>query len=120
MELYKLNFQERKFNQSKETPEDFLTDITRLSNIAFADSGGNGYSAGRARRIRDAFILGMLTHITLKLLMQPETTTVKDLCASISKRLKLKSILPDEEDRKIKRQDSILLLAIAQVALQQH
>ena len=41
MELYKLKFQERKFNQSKETPEDFLTDITRHANIAFADSGGN-------------------------------------------------------------------------------
>ena len=97
VELYKLKFQERKFNQSKETPEDFLTDITRLANIAFADSGGNDYSAERTRRIRDAFISGMPTHIRLKLLMQPETTTVNDLCASVSKRLTLKSILPDED-----------------------
>ena len=96
-ELYKLKFQERKFNQSKETPKDFLTDVTRLANIAFADSGGNDYSAERTRRIRDAFISGMLTQIRLKLLMQPETTTVTDLCASVSKRLTLKSILPDEE-----------------------
>ena len=44
---------------------------------AFADSGGNDYSAERTRRIRDAFIPGMYTHIRLKLLMQPETTTVK-------------------------------------------
>ena len=29
--------------------------------------------------------------------MQPETTTVNDLCASVSKRLTLKSILPDED-----------------------
>ena len=45
VEIYKLLFQERTFNQSKETPEDFLTDITRLANIAFADSAGNDYSA---------------------------------------------------------------------------
>ena len=96
MELYKLKFQERKFNQSKKTPEDFLTDTTRLANIAFADSGGNNYSAERTRRIRDAFISGMPTHIRLKLLMQPETT-VNNLCASVSKRLTLKSILPDED-----------------------
>ena len=37
MELYKLKIQERKFNLSKETPEDSLTDITRLANIIFAD-----------------------------------------------------------------------------------
>ena len=49
VELYKLKFQERKFIQSKETPEDILTDITRLANIAFADSGGNDYSAERTR-----------------------------------------------------------------------
>ena len=97
MELYKLKFHERKFNQSKETPEDFLTDVTRLANIAFADSGGNDYSAERTRRIGDAFSSGMPTQIRLKLLMQPETTTVTDLCASVSKRLTLKSILPDEE-----------------------
>ena len=97
VELYKLKFQERRFNQSKETPEDFLTDITRFANIAFADYGGNDFSAERTRRIRDAFISGMPTHIRLKLLMQPETTTVNDLCASVSKRLALKSILPDED-----------------------
>ena len=97
VELYKLKFQERKFNQSKATPEDFLTDITRLAKKAFADSGGNDYSAERTRRIRDAFLSGMHTHIRLKLLMQPETTTVNDLCASVSKRLTLISILPDED-----------------------
>ena len=56
-ELYKLKFQERKFNQSKETPEDFFNDLTRLANAAFANSGGNDYSAERTRRIHDAFLL---------------------------------------------------------------
>ena len=95
--MYKLKFQERKFNQSKETPEDFLIDLTRLSNVAFANSGGNDYSAERTRRNRDAFTTAIPTHISIKLLMQPDTTTVTDLCSSVSKSLVLKSILPDEE-----------------------
>ena len=100
VELYKLKFQERKFNQSKETQEDFLTDLIGLLNVAFANSGGNDYSAERTRRVRDAFITGMPTHIRIKLSLQPDTTTVTDLCSSVSKRFEtfcLKSILPDEE-----------------------
>ena len=117
VELHKLEFQERKFNQSKETPEDFLTDITGLANIEFADSGGNDYSAERTKRIWDAFNAGLPTHIGLKLLMQPETTTVNDLCASVSKRLTLKKFCLMMT---LKPQDSILLRTIAQVVLQQH
>ena len=67
----KLKFQERKFNQLKETPEDFVTDITRLANIAYADSGGNKYSIERTRQKLDAFISRMPTHIRFKILMQP-------------------------------------------------
>ena len=40
---YKLQFQERNFNQSKKTPVDFLTDVTRLANITLGDSGGNDH-----------------------------------------------------------------------------
>ena len=109
MELYNLQFQERKFNQSKETPVDFLTDLTRLSNIAFAASGGNDYSAERTRRIRDAFTSGMPTHIRLKLLMQPETTTVNDPFASVTKRLTFKSTYPDEDNER----ELIVELALA-------
>ena len=64
------------FNQSKETREDFLTNTTRLENIAFADSGGNDYSAERTKRIRDTFISGMPRHLKMRLLMQPETKTL--------------------------------------------
>ena len=35
LELYKLKFQERKFNSTKETPEDYLTDLLKLAKIAF-------------------------------------------------------------------------------------
>ena len=58
---------------SKETPEDFLTDLTKLANIAFANSGGVDRSGERTRRIRDAFIAGMPTQLRLKLLMRPDT-----------------------------------------------
>ena len=63
LEFYKLQFQERKFDTSKETPEDFLTDLTKLANIAFANSGGVDKSGERTRRIRDAFIAGMPTQL---------------------------------------------------------
>ena len=97
LEFYKLKFQERKFDMSKETPEDFLTDLTKLANFAFANSGGVDRSGERSRRIRDAFIAGMPTQLRLKLLMRPDTDTVDTLCTQVSKRLVLKSILPDKD-----------------------
>ena len=95
LELYKLKFQERKFDNSKETPEDFLTDLTKLANIAFANTTGTYRSCERTRRIRDAFISGMPTQIRLKLLMRPDTDTVATLCSQVSEPFVPKSILPD-------------------------
>ena len=97
IELLKLKFQERKFNLSRETPEDYLTDLTRLANLAFPNPTGGDRSQERIRRIRDAFISGMPSQLRLKLLMEPDTKTVQELCTFVSKRLALKSILPDEE-----------------------
>ena len=51
MELCKLKFHEREFDESSEMPDNSLNDITKLA------------------------IIGMPTHMRLKLLMQPETTT---------------------------------------------
>ena len=73
LEFYNFKFQERKFDTSKETPEDFLTDLTKLANIAFANFGGVDRSGERTRRIRDSFIAGMPTQLRLKLLMRPDT-----------------------------------------------
>ena len=97
IELFKLKFQERKFNLSRETPEDYLTDLTRLANLAFPNPTGGNRLQERTRRIRDAFISGMPSQLGLKLLMEPDTKTVQELCTFVSKRLALKSILPDEE-----------------------
>ena len=97
IELFKLKFQERKFNLSRETPEDYLTDLTKLANLAFPNPTGGDRSQERSRRIRDAFISGMPSQLRLKLLMEPDTKTVQELCTFVSKRLALKTILPDEE-----------------------
>ena len=97
IELFKLKFQERKYNQSRESAEDYLTDITRLANIAFPDATGVNRSAERTRRIRDAFISGMPNSIRLKLLLEPDNKTVQELCTFVSKRQALQTTLPDED-----------------------
>ena len=97
IELFKQKFQEQKFNLSRATPEDYLTDLTRLANLAFPNPTGGDELQERTRRIRDAFISGMPSQIRLKLLMEPDTKTVQELCTFVSKRLALKGILPDEE-----------------------
>ena len=65
MELCKLKLHEQRLNQSKETSIDFLTYITRLPNVLFAE-----YE--QTSKIRDGFIPGKPTLIRLKLLMQPK------------------------------------------------
>ena len=93
-------FEERKFNSTKETPEDYLTDLMKLANIAFLSTTGTGAidrNGEGNRRTRDAFIAGMPTQIRLKFLLRLDTDTVDDLCSQVSKRLVLKSILPDDE-----------------------
>ena len=50
----------------------------------------------RPRQNCGAFITAIPTHIRNKLLMQPDTTTIIDLCSSSSKRLVLRSILLNE------------------------
>ena len=95
IELFKLKFQERKFKLSRETP-DYLTDLTRMANLAFPNPTGGDRSQERTRRIRDAFISGMPSQLRLKLLLEPDTKTVQELCTFVSKRLALKRNLPDE------------------------
>ena len=99
LELYNLKFQEREFNSTKETPEDYLTDFMKLANIAFPSTtgaGAVGRSGERTRRVRDALIAGMPTQIRLKL-VAPRHRHSRRLCSQVSKRLVLKSILPDDE-----------------------
>ena len=89
MGLRKLKIHERKLNQSKETSIDFLTYITRLPNLVFAE-------LERTSQIRDEFIPGKPTFIRLNVLMQPKTTTVCEFCASVSKCPKIENIRPDK------------------------
>ena len=49
IELFKLKYQDRNFNLSRETPEDYLTDLTRLANLAFSNPTGGDRSQERSR-----------------------------------------------------------------------
>ena len=97
IELFMLKNQERKFNISRETPDYYLTDLTRLANLAIPNLTGGDRSQERTRQIRYVFISGMLSQLRLKLLMEPDTKPVQELCTFVSKSLALKSILADEE-----------------------
>ena len=98
--MFKPKFQERKFDLSRENPEDYLKDLTRLANLAFANPTGGDRSQERTRRIRDAFISGIPSQLRIKLLMELDTKTVQELCTFVSKRLALKSVLPDVQPLK--------------------
>ena len=74
--LRKLKFQERKLDESQETPEDYITDLTKIANIAFAGASGTERSGERTRRIREAFISEMPTWICLKNWLRLYTDTV--------------------------------------------
>ena len=70
-ESHKLKFTTRKYNASKETVHDFLTELQRMTNLAFPDivaraaADGNPAMAAensaneRNRRVKEAFIKGL-------------------------------------------------------------
>ena len=55
---FELDLQSRKFDPVKEQPDDFLSDLQRLANLAIVDDVGAGIdrNAERTRRIREQFI----------------------------------------------------------------
>ena len=73
VEFHKLQFQNRKFNKSKETVQDSLTELQRLANLAFPNIAARAAAGGSPaitaedrtndrtndRRVKEAFINGM-------------------------------------------------------------
>ena len=57
---FELDLQSRKFDPVKEQPDDFLTDLQQLANLAIVDDVGAGIDRNdeRTRRIREQFIRG--------------------------------------------------------------
>ena len=104
-QLYKIQFHARKFQQGTEQPADFLTELQRLALYAFPDIEANpeqhvqqeNRNVERTRRVRDAFIKGLPQKHQRKLLQEPETTTVQDLCEKYTQRLMLENLLPEND-----------------------
>ena len=71
IELYKLQFQNRKLKQSEEIIHDFLTELQRLASLAFPNIAARAAAAGvpavaaedrsneRVRRVKENFINGL-------------------------------------------------------------
>lgn len=102
-DLHKIVFQRRKYNPSKEAPEDFLTDLQRLAGIAFpdiVDATGNvttDKKEYRTGRVREQFIEGMTYKHKSSLMKKPATDTVEDLCTSVSQKIILQDACPQDD-----------------------
>ena len=101
-EFHRIRFQERKFDSTKESPEDYIVDLQRLALRAFpniAAVGGNpavNRADERTRRVKEAFIQGMPIKFKKKLLKEPPERTVDELGRTITKELWIKDTYPDE------------------------
>ena len=109
VEFYKLQFQNRKFNKSKETIQDYLTELQRLANLAFPNIAARAAAGGlpaiaaedrandRTRRVKEAFINGMPNKLKKYLLTLQEATPVEQHCEKASKRLMLDDQFPEDD-----------------------
>ena len=109
VEFFKLQFQNRKFNKSKETVQDYLTELQRLANVAFLNIASRATAGGlpaiaaedrandRTRRVKEAFINGMPNKLKKYLLTLPEATPVEQHCEKASKRLMLGDQYPEDD-----------------------
>ena len=109
LESHKLKFTTRKYNASKETVHDFLTELQRMANLAFPDivaraaADGNPAVAAencaneRNRRVKEAFINGLPNKLKKYLLTLPETNTVEDLCERAARRVMIDQQYPEDD-----------------------
>jgi hypothetical protein len=94
-ELHKITFGNRKFSKSKESVEDFLTDLQRIAELAYP---GGPRADKRTRRVRDAFIHGMPNKIQRHLFSVAEAENVVQLCERAAKCILLDNLCPDEHN----------------------
>ena len=109
IELYKLQFQNRKLKQSEESIHDFLTELQRLASLAFPNIAARAAAAGvpavaaedrsneRVRRVKENFINGLPNKLKKYLLTLPDHTTVEDLCERASRRAMLEEQYPEDD-----------------------
>ena len=94
---YELDLQTRKFDPLKEQPDDFLTDLQRLANLAIVDDAGAGINRAdeRTRRVRERFIQGMPFKYKKVLLRELDNVGVADLCSIVKRRLRIDQMYPE-------------------------
>ena len=96
---FELDLQSRKFDPVKEQPDDFLTDLQRLANLAIVDDPAAHIDRTdeRTRRIREQFIQGMPFKYKNVLLKENDNITVNELCAIIKRRVRIDQINPEPQ-----------------------
>ena len=94
---FELDIQSRKFDPVKEQPDDFLTDLQRLANLAIVDDVGAGIDRNdeRTRRIREQFIQGMPFKYKKVLLRELDKVGVNDLCSIVKRRRRIDQLNPE-------------------------
>ena len=94
---FELDLQSRKFDPAKEQPDDFLTDLQRLANLAIVDDVGARIDRNdeRTRRIREQFIQGMPFKYKKVLLRELDNVGVRDLCSIVKRRLRIDQLNPE-------------------------
>ena len=92
-----LRSNEKIFDPSKETAEDFLVAIQRLADLAFPDIAAAGVNRAQERtdRIKEKFIQGMPLKYKRKLLKTPDADTVDQLCDGIKTELWVSDTYPE-------------------------
>lgn len=101
-EFHRIRFNERKFDSTKESPEDYIVDLQKLALKAFqniaAVGGAPAIDRGdeRTRRVKEAFIQGMPIKFKRKLLKEPPERTVDELGRMITKELWIMNTYPEE------------------------
>ena len=96
---FELVLQSIKLDPVKEQPDDFLTDLQRLANLATVDDPAAHIDRtdGRTRRIREQFIQGMPFKYKKVLLKKNDNVTVNELCAIIKRRVRIDQINPESQ-----------------------
>ena len=81
----------------KEQPDDFLTDLQRLANLAIVDDAGAGIDGSdeRTRRTQEQFIQGMPFKYKKVLLRELDNVGVNDLCSIVKGRLRIDQLNPE-------------------------
>ena len=109
LESHKLKFTTRKYSASKESVQDFLTELQRMANLAFPDTVARAAADGnpavaaenrankRNRRVKEAFINGLPYKLKKDLLTLPETNTVEDLCERAARRVMIDQQYPEDD-----------------------